>query len=60
MSSKHNKCVRKEIDLLLEAGIISPSASAWPFSIVIALREGGGARFCADYRELNRVIKADR
>lgn len=36
VSPKHNELVRKETDLLLKASIITLSASAWSFLVVIA------------------------
>ena len=60
LSPKHNEFVRKELDDLLDAGIIVPTSSAWSFPIVIASKNDGKSRFCVDYRALNRVMKADR
>ena len=60
LAPKHNEFVRKELDNLLDAGIIVPASSAWSFPIVIASKKDGSLRFCVDYRSLNRVMKADR
>ena len=60
LAPKHNSIVRKEIDDMLEAGIIVPASSAWSFPVVIASKKDGKHRFCVDYRTLNRVMKADR
>ena len=57
---RHNGVVREELDKMLEAGIITPSVSAWSFPIVIASKKDGKPRFCVDYRTLNRRMKADR
>ena len=56
---RHNAVVREEIDNMHKAGIISPSAAAWSFPVVIATKKDGKLRFCVDYRALNRVMKAD-
>ena len=60
MAPKHNEFIRKELDNLLDAGIIVPVSSAWSFPVVIASKKDGTPRFCVDYRSLNRVMKADR
>ena len=57
---RHNGVVRQELDNMLEAGIITPSVSAWLFPVVIASKKDGKLRFCVDYRALNRRMKADR
>ena len=60
MSPRHNDFIRKELDNLLDAGIITPASSAWSFPVVIATKKDGTLRFCVDYWSLNRVMKADR
>lgn len=60
MAPKHNAIVRKEVDELLSAGVITPSSSAWSFPVVIATKKDGRPRFCVNYRQLNRVMKPDR
>lgn len=45
---------------MLDAGIITPSRSAWSFPIVIVSKEDRKPRFCVDYRTINQKIKADR
>ena len=60
MPPRHSEVVRQELDKMLEAGIITPSASPWSFPVVIASKKDGKPRFCVDYRILNRRMKADR
>ena len=60
MAPLHNAIVRKELDKMLEAGIITPSSSAWSFPVVIVSKKDGNPRFCVDYRTLNQSMKADR
>lgn len=48
MYPNHNDFIRKEIHLLLEAGITTPFSSVWSFPFVIASKEDGSPRFCVD------------
>ena len=57
---RHATMVRQELDKMLEAGIITPSRSAWSFTVVNASKKDGKPRFCVDYRALDRVMKAYR
>lgn len=56
---KHESFLKKEIHLLLEAGIIRPSKSPWAAPIVIVDKKNGKFRMCVDYRNLNKVTKRD-
>lgn len=60
MTPKNNAFIRKELDSLLDAGIIVPDSKAWYFPVVIASEKDGTANFSGDYRSLNNVMKADR
>ena len=60
MASLHIAIVRKELDKMMESGIITPSSSAWSFPIVIVSKKEGNPRFCVDYRMLNQTMKAER
>ena len=60
MAPLYNAIVRKELDKVLEAGIITPSISAWSFLVVIVSKKYGNPRFCVDYRALNQRMKEDR
>ncbi len=60
MSPSHNDVVHKEIDRMLDAGIIIPVESSWTSPVVIATKKDGSPQFCVDYRKLNAAIHADR
>ena len=51
--------VNKEIEKMLEMGIIRPSTSPWAAPVVIVPKPDGTIRLCVDYRKINRVTKMD-
>ena len=51
--------VNKEIDNMLELGIIRPSKSPWAFLVVVVPKPYGNIRFFVDYRKLNKITKMD-
>ena len=51
--------VDKQIDEMLEAGIISPSFSPWASPLVIVPKKDGSIRICCDYRKFNQVLVKD-
>ena len=51
--------VNKEIDKMLELGIIRPSNSPWASPVVFVPKPDGTIRVCVDYRKLNSVTKMD-
>ena len=51
--------VNKELDQMLEMGIVRPSTSPWASPVVIVLKPDGNIRFCVDCRKLNCVTKMD-
>ena len=57
---KFNDIVKKEVDRILTAGIITPVESSWTSPIVLVAKKYRSLRFCTDYRELNAVMKRDR
>ena len=50
---------RKLVDEMIEQEIIEPSSSPWASPIVLAKKDGGGTRFCVDYRKSNNVTRKD-
>ncbi len=51
--------MRKEVDSLLQAGIIQRSESPWSFPIVTVAKPNGSVRLCVDYRALNALTQPD-
>lgn len=49
----------KQIDAMLENGVISPSKSEWGGVPVFVRKKDGGWRLCLDYRELNKRMTPD-
>ena len=50
---------RKQIETLLEYGLIEPSKSPWACGVVMAKKKGDQLRFCCDFRYLNSVTMKD-
>ena len=55
IAMKHYNWVKKEIDKLLEAGVIRNSHSSWSAPIIVVLKGDGGKCLVIDYRVLNKV-----
>ena len=51
--------VKKELDQMLEQGIIESATSAWSAPIVLVKKKDNSLRLCVDYRRLNGVSEAD-
>src|SRR5688500_2396969 len=47
--------LKKQVDEMLNNGIINKSNSAWAFPVVLALKSDGTYRFCVDYSKLNNI-----
>ena len=58
-SHKEKETIRKEIDTMLENGIIRKSKSPWASPIVLVKKKDGSTRFCIDFRKLNKITKKD-
>ncbi|XP_072169909.1 uncharacterized protein [Diadema setosum] len=51
--------VKRELDEMLEAGVISHSDSPYASPLVIVKKKDGSLRLCVDYRKLNQVTEFD-
>ncbi|CAJ1064638.1 uncharacterized protein LOC120723181 [Xyrichtys novacula] len=51
--------LKKEIQLMLELGIIEVSDSEWCSPVVLVPKKDGSLRFCIDFRYLNAISKFD-
>ena len=52
--------VERQLDDMLEAGVISPSNSPWASPIVVVPKKDGSKRLCVDYRRgVNKVLKSN-
>ena len=47
--------LKKQLQELLDKGLIQPSVSPWGAPVLVVRKKDGSLRFCIDYRELNRV-----
>ena len=57
--NKLKEGVRREIENLVELGIVEPSTSPWASPVVPVPKSDGSVRVCVDYRKLNSVTEAD-
>ena len=51
--------IRKELDNMLQSGVIRPSFSPWAAPVVLVTKKDGKPRFCIDFRKLNAITKRD-
>lgn len=60
-SPRDNAEIKRQLDALLEAGIIKPSYSAYSSPITLAYKrdEQAKTRLCCDYRKINNIAKND-
>ncbi|POM64080.1 Hypothetical protein PHPALM_20442 [Phytophthora palmivora] len=54
-----NTLIYKEVDDMLQQGVIEPGQGAWGFPVVIVRKKDESVRFCIDYRALNAVTLKD-
>ena len=51
--------LKKELDKMLEQGVIRASTSPWASPLVLVDKRDGGIRLCVDYRKVNKMSKFD-
>lgn len=51
--------IQQECEAMLQEGIIEPSTSPWLSPVVLVRKKDGGIRFCIDFRNLNKITRAD-
>ena len=56
----YRKDVEKEIQLLLDNGLIQKSQSPYASPIVIVKKKNGKIRLCCDFRKINQITVIDR
>lgn len=60
MSEEELRFAKDYIMQNLAKGFIVPSTALYASPILMAVKPGGGLRFCVDYRKLNELTKMDR
>ncbi|CAM4649588.1 unnamed protein product [Lepidochelys kempii] len=59
MSPQAKTAIEREIQDMLQMGVIRPSGSAWASPVVLVPKPDGEICFCVDYRKLNVVTRPD-
>ncbi|CAM5135354.1 unnamed protein product [Eretmochelys imbricata] len=59
MSPQAKNAIEREIQDMLQTGVIHPSGSAWASSVVLVPKPDGEIRFCMDYHKLNPATHPD-
>ncbi|TPX40877.1 hypothetical protein SeLEV6574_g06366 [Synchytrium endobioticum] len=52
--------LKKQLDYLLDRGLIRPSSSPFGAPVLFAPKKDGGLRLCLDYRALNKITMKNR
>jgi len=55
----HLDFIDEQMEQMLQAGVVEPSASPWSSNVVLAKKSDGSLRFCVDYRTLNDLTYKD-
>ena len=58
-SASEKVILHKEINMMLELGVLEHSQSPWGFPAILLPKKDGGIRVCIDYRDLNAITKTD-
>ena len=53
------KEIDRQVDEMLEKGIIQESVSPWSSPVVLVKKKDGSHRFCDDFHKVNKVTKVD-
>ena len=56
----HDETVNKEVERMLNPGIITPVESQWTSPIALVTKKDGSTGFCVCYRRVHAVMKQDR
>ncbi|CAM4545400.1 unnamed protein product [Caretta caretta] len=59
VSPQAKTAIEREIQDMLQMGVIRPSESAWASPVVLVPKPDVEIRFCVDYRKLNAVTRPD-
>jgi hypothetical protein len=59
MTKVHRDELDRQVQLLLDKGLIRPSSSPWGSPVLFVPKPGAEWRMCVDYRLLNNVTKKD-
>ncbi|CAM4415300.1 unnamed protein product [Lepidochelys kempii] len=59
VSPQAKTAIEREIQDMLQMGVIRPSESAWASPVVLVPKPDGEIRFCVYYRKLNAVTRPD-
>lgn len=59
LSPDKKEALSKELDKMLELGVVTPSESPWNNPVLLVKKANGDWRFCLDSRKLNEVTKGD-
>ena len=59
MNPEKMALVDREVQYMLDHGLIQPSQSPWSSPVVLVGKGNGQYRLCFDYRQVNKVTKPD-